>query len=126
MDLPTIITGLPLIFSTIVAESAMHLPPMTRPQDTAFILRMTEVLIDAFWQNYVAELPTKAYDDLVKAEKEESGEKAKQWSMTYANFADDAEAQKRAEKILDELRGKFPRVLQAEYERFTEDDAAAL
>lgn len=116
-------------FSELVAEASMQLPPLTRPQDMAFLDRMTEVTIDAFWQNYVAALPEDVQEEFhrvaIQAVEEEEGEALGAWFEQHANFDGDPEAQRIASEVMADLRIKLPGVFQKEYPLFTEDDAVA-
>lgn len=130
MPIPPTPDGTAHPLSEIIAEGTVTLPgDMTRPQDPAFLQRMTEVLIDAFWQNYVASLPADVQDQFhaaaTKAIEEEDGEDLRQWYITHADFEGNSDLHAIAENVLQELHGKFPSVMREEYPLFSEDDACA-
>lgn len=116
----------PYEFSRIVAEAAMHLPPLTRPQDTAFLEHALADVIDIFWSNYLLHLSTEAQKLYAVAEEDETGEALYRWHEVYANFAKEPEAVHLASEVLAEIAEKLPAALHAEYLDFTEADAFAV
>ena len=104
----------------------MHLPPLTHPQDDAFLRKMTAIVIDAFWSNYIGGLSESVQQELTTALDAEDAEALFAWYKQYANFAADADAEERGRGILVAISHKLLPVLQHEYNLFTEDDAVAL
>ncbi|MBI3336161.1 hypothetical protein HYZ98_01170 [Candidatus Peregrinibacteria bacterium] len=133
MNAITLPTGRPVppSFGEIVAEATMHLPPMTRPQDTAFLRAMTEVTIDGFWQLFIAKCAPEAIaafhaaEDKAFAEETADAVPLVEWFETHANFGIDAAADTKATEVMQELRGKLPVIFENEYPLFTPDDALA-
>lgn len=115
----------PLSFSRMVAEAAMTLPPLTRPQDSAFLLRMTEVVIDAFWQNYVNHFSPEVRSAFISACNEGPAQYLS-WMSEYADFKSNRSACDIGSEILEEIAGKLPAIMQHEYPLFTLDDAETL
>lgn len=115
----------PFAFSELIATAAMALPPLTRPQDSEFLRKMTEVAMDAFWQNYVADLPADAKAEFDRAADAENGIPLYEWFKKYADFEEDPLAEAKGRSVLLELQEKLPAVLIKEYDLFTEDDAEA-
>lgn len=101
----------------------MNLPPLTRPQDTAFLRKVTEAVIDLFWSNYIALLPQDVQDAYAQAEDEETGKALFEWHRDHADFQTDAGAEKRGAQVLQEIAAKLPDVIKLEYANFTELDA---
>lgn len=121
----------PLSFGEVVAEGMQNLPPMTRPQDTAFLRAMTEVTIDAFWQLFIAKCSPDviaafhAAEDKALAEEDPDGLPLVEWFEQHANFDSDATADAQAGAVMQELRRKLPPIFEREYLLFTPGDALA-
>ena len=121
----------PPSFGEVVAEATMNLPPMTRPQDTAFLRAMTEVTIDAFWQLFIAKCSPEAItafhaaEDKALTEENADAIPLVEWFEQYANFGVDAGADAKAADVMQELRAKLPAIFQSEYPLFTSEDALA-
>lgn len=101
----------------------MNLPPMTRPQDTAFLELALADVIDMFWANYISHLSPEAQSAYSDAEDEETGDALYEWNKVYANFREEPEAEKLGAQVLQEIAEKLPDALREEYEHFTEVDA---
>ncbi len=103
----------------------MSLPPLTRPQDSAFLRKMTEVVVDAFWQNYVNALSAEAQQTFFDA-CENGTDALCAWRDEYADFIVNREAEDIGREVLEEIAAKLPSILQKEYPLFSEEDALAL
>lgn len=126
MHSPTLTpANFPFAFSELIATAAMGLPPLTRPQDSEFLRKMTEVAMDAFWQNYVADLPMEAKTEFDRAADSDDGDVLYEWFKKHADFEEDPLAEAKGRAVLLELQEKLPAILMKEYDLFTEDDAEA-
>lgn len=119
-------TALPGEFARLVAEAAMQLPPLTRPQDTAFLRSVTEAVIDIFWSNYITLLPEDVQQAYERAEEEETGMALREWHQAHADFRQDSAAAKRGARVLRDIAIKLPDAMKKEYDTFTALDAVAL
>lgn len=121
----------PSSFGEVVAEATMSLPPMTRPEDTAFLRVMTEVTIDAFWQLFIRKCGPEAIQAFYAAEEKAlapehpDGLPLVEWFEQHANFGSDATADVRAAEVMQKLRSKLPAIFEREYSLFNPDDALA-
>lgn len=118
--LPSI--GLSEQFSDLVAQSAMELPPLTRPEDMEFLRSMLAVAIEAFWVNYLSLQPDHVQEEYAKAQEAETGDALLNWMQKHADFAGNPIARATADKVLSDLRERFPAVMQAEYPSFQPDN----
>jgi hypothetical protein len=116
-------SAFPEEFSRILAEAAMQLPAMTRPQDMNFLEIALADVIDIFWSNYIANLSADAKTAYSAAEDEETGTALYEWQKTYANFREDPAAEKLGAQVLADIAEKLPAALKEEYENFSEVDA---
>lgn len=108
-------TGFPTVISEMIGEAAMRLPPLTRPQDGDFLRDSAMIVMDAFWENYVASLPKAVEEEYRTAESEESLENMLEWMRKYADFQNDQRAEELGSKILTEIADKLPEFLPAAY-----------
>lgn len=110
--------GFPQVFSAMVADAAMMLPPLTREGDDEFLLAMMQRAIMTFWEEYREGLPKDVVEEVAQAFDADDGQKVEQWFLRYANFQEDPEAAGLATVILDDLAEKLPALLKQEYDAF--------
>jgi hypothetical protein len=110
--------GYPSMFTSIVAEAAMHLPPLTKPVQLDFLRVINQQLMQIFLANFAATCSQKSQDELAKAMESGDQDAQEQWIATNLNFDQDADAASRAEGVLDELATKLPGTIKTEYDAF--------
>lgn len=109
--------GFPSMFTSIVAEAVMQLPPLTQPEHFAFLEEMQAMVVEGFWSNYVASCPQNIQKELVDALEHKNVEASEQWFETYAAFKTDSNAAARAEKALNEIAAALPALMKEVYDQ---------
>lgn len=108
-------TRFPLVFSEMISEAVVDLPA---PQDATFLREAAGLAMDAFWHNYVFLQPVDAQQEYYDAAEKEDTKLLVSWFKKHANFAENAEAEERGSRILEELAAKLPAVLSEMYKSF--------
>lgn len=111
--------GFPGMFTSLVAEAAMELPPLTRDEDRAFLQQMTMYVMEIFWANYANMCDEFAQEEFSTAQK--TTETSEAWLKKYADFRNDLVAAKKAEAVLADLARTLPAAVQLEYAQFQEN-----
>lgn len=108
--------GFPAMFTNLVAEAAMKLPPLTKPEQFEFLKEVQGLVIEGFWERYVAAYPQEVQAEIHKALKDEDFPAVQAWHAKYANFAADPSAAKKADLILDEIAANLESTIKESYD----------
>jgi hypothetical protein len=116
MSTTRVSAGFPAMFTNLVAEAAMKLPPLTKPEHFEFLKEILATTIESFWANYAASFPEDVRAQITDAVKNEDMDAVQKWHDTYANFGEDKAAAERAEKVLDEIAANLSSLLKDAYD----------
>jgi hypothetical protein len=108
--------GFPAMFTNVVAEAAMKLPPLTKPEHFEFLKEVQGIVIEGFWERYVAAYPQDVQAEIHTALKNEDFPAVQKWHEKHANFSADPSAAKKADLILDEIAANLESTIKEAYD----------
>lgn len=107
--------GFASLFSQMVAEASMDLPPLMQKGDSELLRAAFVTAIDAFWGNYISLLPGNVQEEYQNVCDGEETKQILAWFAKNADFEHNKEQAIRARNILEEINGKLPALLKQEY-----------
>jgi succinate dehydrogenase flavin-adding protein (antitoxin of CptAB toxin-antitoxin module) len=110
--------GFPTVFSALVAEASMTLPPLVQEGDSQFLVLMLGKTADTFWKEYVSGMSDEALREMQNALQQESPDQLFQWFAEYADFENNPEARGLATAIVESMREDLPALIQEDYRTY--------
>lgn len=116
-------TGFPNVFGQMILDAATWLDFSTE-KDRAFAEEATGQVSMEFWGRFIGALDAQAQAAFTKASQADDFQEVEAWRKTYANFAEDAQAEERGRTILEQLNAELPSLLKDAYATFSTSDHA--
>ncbi|GEM_PF-4579207 len=109
-------TGFPAIFTTMIAEATMELPPLTQEGDSEFLQAMQVLVTQTFWTEYFAGLSAEANAERETIVASQDVDAFIQWFADYADFEGNPECRGLAQAIIEEMKIELPALMKEKYD----------
>lgn len=112
--------GFPGVLNEIIARSAMKLPPLTSNLQMEFLRVIGETVQMVFWTNYLMHLSEDEQKEVMGLIGSDDTATAAVWLTRNCDLLHDATARARADRVLADIEGRLPSVMEREYNSFVQ------
>lgn len=110
--------GFPTIFTSLIAEATMELPPLVQEGESEFLQAMQVLVMQTFWTEYFAGLSAEANAEREKIVASQDVDAFIQWFSDYADFEGNPECRGLAQAIIEEMKSELPSLIREKYDAY--------